>query len=101
MLYNTYFRFAGGDWIVQRKPFGRAQRYLLHLLVRSATMHENVLRFHLSYHRQNTCFLFCLLCVYRVTVGVVIGVADLILPDKNMGEVGRKSALKRAQHFST
>jgi hypothetical protein len=34
-------------------------------------------------------------------VGVVIGVADLILPDKNMGEVGRKSALKRAQHFST
>ncbi len=31
----------------------------------------------------------------RVTVGVVIGVADLILPDKNIGEVGRQLA----QHF--
>ena len=37
-------------------------------------------------------FFFCLSvgCVIRVTVGVVIGVADLILPDKNIGEVGRK-----------
>jgi hypothetical protein len=35
---------------------------------------------------------FCLSvgCVIRVTVGVVIGVADLILPDKNIGEVGRQ-----------
>ncbi len=30
-------------------------------------------------------------CVYRVTVGVVIGVADLIVPETNVGEVGRET----------
>ena len=27
---------------------------------------------------------------YRVTVGVVIGVADLIVPETNIGEVGQR-----------
>lgn len=30
-----------------------------------------------------------MLFILRVTVGVVIGVADLILPETNIGEVGR------------
>jgi hypothetical protein len=93
---SIFVSLLGDDWIVQGKPFGRAQRYLLHLLVRIRQKHGECTSYFSSLisSLKYIFFLvfFCLSvgCVIRVTVGVVIGVADLILPDKNIGEVGRK-----------
>lgn len=47
-----------------------------------------------SFQTTNALVLFCCRTLFyglsSVTVGVVIGVADLIVPETNIGEVGRR-----------